>query len=80
VRNVTVSLEDDVARWARVQAAELDLSLSRFLGDLLREKMKQDTAYEVAMRQFLARRPKALKPAGKRYPAREQLHERSHLR
>jgi hypothetical protein len=32
---MTVTLEKEVARWARVEAARNDTSVSRFLADLL---------------------------------------------
>jgi hypothetical protein len=34
-----VTLEEDVARWARIEAARRDTSVSRLLGELLRERM-----------------------------------------
>jgi hypothetical protein len=40
LRNVTVTLEDDVARWARIEAARRDTSVSRLLGELLKERME----------------------------------------
>jgi hypothetical protein len=33
-------LEEDVAQWARIEAARRDTSLSRFLGALLKERVK----------------------------------------
>lgn len=39
LRNVTVTLEEDVAQWARIEAARRDTSVSRLLGALLRERM-----------------------------------------
>lgn len=36
---MTVTLEEDVAQWARVEAARRDTSVSRLLGELLKEKM-----------------------------------------
>jgi len=39
LRNVTVTLEEDVAQWARIEAARRDTSVSRLLGELLKEKM-----------------------------------------
>ncbi len=39
LRNVTVTLEEDVAQWARVEAARRDTSVSRLLGELLKERM-----------------------------------------
>jgi len=49
---VTVTLEEDVARWARIEAARRDTSVSRLLGDLLKERMStQDgSAAEAAER------------------------------
>jgi hypothetical protein len=38
LRNVTVTLEEDVARWARLEAARRDTSVSRLLGELLKER------------------------------------------
>jgi hypothetical protein len=39
LRNVTVTLEEDVAQWARIEAARRDTSVSRLLGAVLRERM-----------------------------------------
>jgi hypothetical protein len=52
LRNVTVTLEEDVAQWARIEAARRDTSVSRLLGALLKERMSsQDgSAAEAAAR------------------------------
>jgi hypothetical protein len=39
LRNVTVTLEEEVAQWARMEAARRDTSVSRLLGTLLKERM-----------------------------------------
>jgi hypothetical protein len=39
LRNVTVTLEEEVAQWARIEAAKRDTSVSRLLGALLKERM-----------------------------------------
>ncbi len=39
LRNVTVTLEEDVAQWARIEAARRDTSVSRLLGEILKERM-----------------------------------------
>ena len=39
LRNVTVTLEEDVAQWARIEAARRDTSVSRLLGELLKERI-----------------------------------------
>ena len=57
MKNVTVTLEEEVARWARVWAAKHNVNVSQMLGEFLKEKMIQDEGYEAAMSQFLARNP-----------------------
>jgi hypothetical protein len=45
LKNVTVTLDSEVARWARHQAAEEDISLSKFLARLLEREMRQTASY-----------------------------------
>jgi hypothetical protein len=80
MRNVTITLNDEVARWARVWAAEHDTSVSKVVGEMLHERMVEERAYETSMRAFLGRKPKMLKEAGATYPSRGDLHERHVLR
>ena len=77
-RNVTVSLEEEVALWARLEAARRDTSVSRLLGDLLKEQMSREQRYERAMRAALKRQP-FLKTDG-RYLTRDELHDRARIR
>ncbi len=78
LRNVTVTLEEDVAQWARIEAARHDTSVSRLLGALLKERMSAQDDYEKAMRRTLGRKP-FLRSKG-RYLTREEAHDRSRLR
>jgi hypothetical protein len=78
LRNVTVTLEEDVARWARIEAARRDTSVSRLLGELLKERMSAQDGYERAMRRALGRQP-FLRSDG-RYLTREEAHDRARLR
>ena len=80
MRNMTITLEEDVARWARIRAAELDTSVSRMLGEVLREQMVREISYHTQMQQYLVRVPQPLSTPGARYPLRDELHERSDLR
>ena len=80
MKNVTVLLDDEVARWARVWAARHNTSVSKLLGELLAERMKEETGYEAAMKRFLSHRPTRLKKEGEPYPHRDELHERDLLR
>src|SRR4029077_5067113 len=78
LRNVTVTLEEDVAQWARIEAARRDTSVSRLLGGLLKERMAAQEGYEKAMRRALGRKP-FLRSDGT-YLTRDEAHDRSHLR
>jgi hypothetical protein len=76
MKNVTITLDEDVVRWAKVWAATHDTSVSRMLGEELRKKMLAEQHYERARKRFLGKAPKALKPAGTPYPGRDSLYER----
>ena len=78
LRNVTVTLEEDVARWARIEAAQKETSVSRYLGELLRERMLEKGAYKKAMRRALTRKP--FLETDNRYLSREEAHDRARLR
>jgi hypothetical protein len=55
LKNVTVTLDAETARWARIEAARRETSLSRFLGDLLRREMEGHDACGAAMSRDLGR-------------------------
>ena len=76
MRNVTISLDDETARWARIEAARRDTSLSRYVGDLLREQMTEPEAYERAQQSYLSRGPVTLRVLGQQYPTRDEVHQR----
>lgn len=78
LRNITITLEENLARWARIEAARSDTSVSRFLAEILKERMMQKDDYDAAKRRALARKP-FLNTDG-RYLSREQVHDRERLR
>lgn len=80
LKNVTVTLDPETARWARVEAARRDTSVSRLLGDILRREMEGGRAYELARERFLSRTPAAHRGDGGPLPTREEVHDRSSLR
>jgi tetrahydromethanopterin S-methyltransferase subunit B len=79
MKNVTVALDEEVALWVRVRAAEQNQSVSRYLADMLRKQMADSKAYEEAMDRFLSRRPSRITDLDS-YPAREILYERPGIR
>ena len=76
MKNVTITLDERVARWARIRAAEENTSVSRLVGELLREKMVDEEEYLIAKEQYLSQPPRKLKKSGAKYPSREALHAR----
>ena len=78
LRNITVTLEESVARWARLEAARQDTSVSRLLGTILKERMLNSDEYRKAMRRALAR--KEFPKDEDAYLSREEAHDRSGLR
>jgi hypothetical protein len=57
MKNVTISMDESVAEWARLEAARRNTSVSRLVGELLAEKMRGDRRYEQAMREALEFKP-----------------------
>lgn len=80
MKNITLTLDAQTAKWLRLQAAEMEMSVSRFVSEVLREKMKQPLEYERAMRRFLSQKPFDLTGAGEALPTRDELHDRSRIR
>jgi hypothetical protein len=76
VRNVTITLDEETARLARLEAARRDTSVSRLVGEMLRDHLAELDDYHRRERSWRARDPRALKAPGGRYPARDELHER----
>jgi hypothetical protein len=80
LKNITVTLDEETARWARIEAAKRETSVSRLIGSLLRERMARDEEYELARARYFAQQPTALRRPGQRLPTRDELHERDGLR
>jgi plasmid stability protein len=76
MKNITITLDEKVARWARIRAAEENTSVSRLVGNLLREKMLDEKDYLIAIQQYLSQPPRKLKKSGAKYPSRQELHAR----
>ena len=80
MKNVTVTLPDDLARWVRIRAAEDDRSVSRWVADLLAGMRRGEDEYEVAIREFLAVKPRRMEWIDGHRPTREELHDRAGFR
>lgn len=81
MKNVTITLDEETARLVRVRAAERDMSVSRYIGELLRADIRASREYQEAYRAFLAEKPlKLRRNAADRYLTREEAHDRAGLR
>ncbi len=78
LRNVTVTLEAELARWTRIEAARHELSVSRFLATLLKKERENKEQYAAAMKRALGR--KAFLRTDGKYLSREEAHERTDIR
>jgi hypothetical protein len=52
MKNVTITMDDAVADWARMEAARRNTSVSRLVGEMLAEKMRRTDAYQRGMQDW----------------------------
>jgi hypothetical protein len=76
---MTITVEEDVARWARVRAAEENTSVSQLVGNMLKEQMADEDEYDRARKRFFSLPTIRLKK-GTKLPRREELHDRPRIR
>ena len=80
MKNVTITLDERTANWARVYAAQHNMSVSRLVGEMLAQRMQERSEYDRAMRHWLEKKPVNLRSSKKPYPDRDALHDRARLR
>lgn len=76
MKNVTITLPDELAHQAKVFAAEQNTSVSRFVGELLSERLEQEQGYRDAMNKWHVAEPLVINESGAPYPSRDDLHDR----
>jgi hypothetical protein len=80
MKNITITLDSKIAAWLRLEAARGGKSVSRFVGDLVHEHMREARRYEGAMRRFLSHEPVHFEWAGGRHATRQEINDRAALR
>ena len=80
MRNVTITLTEELALWLRVRAAEQDRSVSSWLATLIEGMKLQEDDYRSAMERTLAIKPRQAEWIGGHRPTRDELHDRGGLR
>jgi hypothetical protein len=80
MKNITITLDEETAVWLRVHAAQRGMSVSRFVGAVLQERMQDMRTYNDAMRSFLAQKAFDFRFVEGRRPTRDELHDRRGIR
>lgn len=81
MKNVTISMDEETAAWTRIEAAKANVSVSRFVGELLERERRRDLGYDEAYAKFRNQKPVTLRSQpGERYRSRDELHDRAGLR
>ena len=78
LKNVTITVEEEVLRWAKRKAAEEDTSVSKLVGRMLAADMRRNDAYWKAYERWKKLKPIPGLDASKRL-GREELHERGSI-
>jgi hypothetical protein len=73
MKNVTITLPDNLARRARIEAAKQDKSLSRFVADLLEKQCKGEDRIKLTLLREFFDRP-GWPSAGGPLPKREEIY------
>ena len=79
-RNITLALDEETLREARVLAAQRGLSVSAFLRGELAGLVERQRGYTKAREAAVRRLRRGQSLGGGRLPAREELHDRAKLR
>lgn len=81
--NLTITADEETLLRARLEAAKRNVSVSRLVGDILKEKFARDDDYDRAMRDFFSRGAyleNAPTDDGRRWPSRDEIHDRDVLK
>lgn len=83
--NLTITTDEETLRWARIEAAKKNTSVSKLVGELLAEQRKKGDEYDRAMERYLSSPPwslpeEPLREDGRRWPTREEIYDRPVLK
>ena len=75
LKNITITVSEEAARWARRKAAEEETSVSRLVGRMLEDQMRRNDDYWRAYEQWKKLKPIKGFDASKRL-RRDEIYER----
>ncbi len=76
MKNITISLPDELAHKAKVFAAEHNTSVSKYVGDLLATRLESEKGYKNAYSKWKSRSVKSLRGVETPLPKRDHLYDR----
>jgi hypothetical protein len=79
MKNVTITVEETVLEWVRIEAAKRNSSVSRLVGEMLADKMRHDDAYLRAFEEWKADRVR-FDSGGQPYPRRADIYDQGPVR
>ena len=79
MKNVRITVSDDLARWLRLKAEEDDRNVSRWIAELLERMRRREEDYQEAMKSYLAMKPREIDWPDGRKPTRQELYDRPGL-
>ena len=81
MKNVTITLDEEIAQWARVEAAKAGKSLSRWIGEKLMQEMAEEgkSGQQRGLKSLLALPLVPLSRNG-RLPKKSEYHDRAVFR
>ncbi|MDV2986122.1 hypothetical protein [Methylorubrum podarium] len=78
MKNLTITLDEDLFAWARIEAAKRGQSLSRFVADTLTERRAPDIAGQLAILDEFFEGP-GWAGAAEDWPRRDEIYDRPAL-
>ena len=79
-QNITLAIDRQLLKKARIFAAQRGTSVSAMLADELRKAVASEAAYQRAKARALARLRSPFHLGGEKMPSRDELHDRQSLR
>jgi hypothetical protein len=74
LRNITITVSEEAARWARIKAAQEDTSVSKLVGRMIEDQMRKTSDYWAAYEKF--KKIKPIPGLAKNRLTREEAHAR----
>ncbi len=74
LRNITITVSEEAARWARIKSAEEDTSVSKLVGRMIEDQMRRAGDYWDAFEKF--KKIKPIPGLAKHRLTRGEAHER----